>query len=946
MIKILTISANNDNQPTIAELIGDCFPLARLFAAPDGQQGIELAIAKDPDVILLDILLPGMESFEVCRRLKQIEEVSDIPVVFLTENLNDKPSRIKALEMGAGAFLSSPVDKKELIPLVNAMVKIKTGCKQNTNGSERPTDEILRESEYRFRHVLSSMSDISYSCVTDVNGNSTINWLYGPILKITGYTKEELLEMKCWGKLVVAEDLPVFNDQIVGVLPGSSNICQLRLQRKDGSIVWVQASAEYVKDETNENAATIFGGLVDITRQKMAEEKIKEREEKFASIFEHVQDVYYESLSDGTILEISPSVEILSRGQACRKDLIGRIMTDFYACREERTAVLTALHDQGSVTDYELAIKNLDGSVIPCTISAKLVYDSQGHPTKIIGSLRDITDRKLVEKTMRESELFFRESQKAAFIGSYKFELQNDCWSSSEVLDEIFGIGEDHPRNLRGWLEITHPDDREMMAKYFAEEVMAKRNPFNKEYRIFRKSDGETRWMLGLGKLDFDMDDNIVSMTGTVQDITDRKQAEEERIRVNRIYAVTSQINQMIVRVRELDTILAESCRIAIEYGKFRMAWIGLIDENEQVLKPVACHGFEEGYLSKIERISTAANTNQGPTTMAINAGECYFSNDIATDPEMVARREEALQRGYRSRVALPIFVSGKVLGSFNIYSAEPNFFNKSEIQLLEEVTSDIGYAIEMIENEKKRRQAEEELVIAKEKAEESDRLKSAFLANMSHEIRTPLNSIIGFSELMCNPEFDQSLELEFAQMINASGNNLLSIISDIMDLSKIEAGQVQVNYGKISVNQLLIDIRKEYSFRAGEKGIELRLEPFDPKLNLQIETDEIKIRQILINFIGNAIKFTDRGFIAVGALAVGDTVQFQVKDTGIGIPLQYHHTIFERFRQLESPNTRKYGGNGLGLAISKGLVELLGGTIWMESEPGVGSTFYFTVPK
>lgn len=237
------------------------------------------------------------------------------------------------------------------------------------------------------------------------------------------------------------------------------------------------------------------------------------------------------------------------------------------------------------------------------------------------------------------------------------------------------------------------------------------------------------------------------------------------------------------------------------------------------------------------------------------------------------------------------------------------------------------------------------ELIEAKEKAEENDRLKSAFLANMSHEIRTPLNSIIGFSDLLLDPFFEAEQHAEFAKIIRENGRNLLAIISDIMDLSKIEAGQVNLKRQSFSVTQLINSIRDEFSFKAKEKGIELRLAPSNPKNEIVIQSDSEKIWQILVNFVSNAIKFTKKGYIEIGIQIEGDLIQFHVKDTGIGIPEEYHDTIFERFRQVESAYTRQYGGNGLGLPISKNLAKLLGGTVWMESEVGIGSTFFFNLP-
>jgi signal transduction histidine kinase len=243
-----------------------------------------------------------------------------------------------------------------------------------------------------------------------------------------------------------------------------------------------------------------------------------------------------------------------------------------------------------------------------------------------------------------------------------------------------------------------------------------------------------------------------------------------------------------------------------------------------------------------------------------------------------------------------------------------------------------------------KRKQSEIELIEAKEHAVESDRLKSFFLANMSHEIRTPLNSIIGFSDLLVDPFFGNDMHGKFARIIRENGNNLLTIISDIMDFSKIEAGQVQVNKTVLSINQIITDIHREFSLKANEKGIEFRLDLPNPEEEILIRSDQDRLRQILVNLVGNAIKFTAKGFIGMVVKRTEDIVQFQVYDTGIGISKEFHEQIFERFRQVEASDTRKYGGNGLGLAISKSLVELLGGSMWMESERGKGSTFYFTI--
>ena len=240
----------------------------------------------------------------------------------------------------------------------------------------------------------------------------------------------------------------------------------------------------------------------------------------------------------------------------------------------------------------------------------------------------------------------------------------------------------------------------------------------------------------------------------------------------------------------------------------------------------------------------------------------------------------------------------------------------------------------------------EKDLISAKEKAVESDRLKSAFLANMSHEIRTPLNSILGFSDLLVSLDLDTKIRAEYADMINLSGNNLLSIINDILDISKIEAGQIVLTEKRFSAFQMISDIQKEYSLKARSKGLELRLSAQESDKEIYLLSDENRIKQVLVNFVGNAMKFTDSGYIEIGLKIKDKQVQFHVKDTGIGIAKEYHSKVFDRFRQVESAQTRKYGGNGLGLAITKNLAELLGGKIHLESKPKVGSTFYLMLPE
>ena len=236
------------------------------------------------------------------------------------------------------------------------------------------------------------------------------------------------------------------------------------------------------------------------------------------------------------------------------------------------------------------------------------------------------------------------------------------------------------------------------------------------------------------------------------------------------------------------------------------------------------------------------------------------------------------------------------------------------------------------------------ELEEARHKAEESDRLKSSFLANMSHEIRTPMNAILGFSNLLSANDLPQKAKSEYLGYIKSSGTHLLKLIDDIIDVAKIEAGELKINSKPCDINGLLDELKAVFEnvISNNHKSIELEFNKSINDNEFSLITDEIRLKQILTNLIGNAIKFTNTGKIEVGYDAYGRYLQFYVRDTGIGIPQSLHDKIFERFSQV---NTTSFGGTGLGLTITKNLVQLLGGKIWLTSEEGKGSTFFFIIP-
>lgn len=243
-----------------------------------------------------------------------------------------------------------------------------------------------------------------------------------------------------------------------------------------------------------------------------------------------------------------------------------------------------------------------------------------------------------------------------------------------------------------------------------------------------------------------------------------------------------------------------------------------------------------------------------------------------------------------------------------------------------------------------KRKQIELELIIAKEKAEESDRLKTAFLRNISHEIRTPLNGIIGFSGLLNTEDLSKEEIKEFTAIITQSGSRLIEIVNNVIDISKIQIGQINFERKLILINTIFSNLLKFFSPFAKAKNIILNFNNQDG-MPRTLYSDEAKLHQILLNLLNNAIKFTNSGRIDYGYEIKDDIIEIYVKDTGIGIQAELYDKIFDRFIQAEISTVRNYEGAGLGLAICKGLVELLGGKIWVESEINKGTAFFFSLP-
>ncbi len=251
---------------------------------------------------------------------------------------------------------------------------------------------------------------------------------------------------------------------------------------------------------------------------------------------------------------------------------------------------------------------------------------------------------------------------------------------------------------------------------------------------------------------------------------------------------------------------------------------------------------------------------------------------------------------------------------------------------------------LEIFHDITERKKDENDLIRSKEKAEESDRLKTAFLHNISHEIRTPMNAIVGFANLLREPGLSQEDHDAYTEIISRSSNHLLSIVNDVIEISNVEAGRLKITMSDGNLESILDDLHTQFKARASEKNIDFTLET-PPNHIRKIRTDCTKFIQVLTNLLNNAFKFTHSGRICYGYRIQDKYLEFYVADTGIGIDKQHQSRIFDRFYQVDNTVTREHEGTGIGLSISRAYVENLGGKIWLRSAPGKGTTFYFTIP-
>ena len=661
--------------------------------------------------------------------------------------------------------------------------------------------------------------------------------------------------------------------------------------------LWIDASFYPIMDKAGK-LINVVCQYVDITKRKKAEEALLESEKRLKDLLELLPEAVIETDENLNITYVN------KRGL----DISGYSEEDFakgihgfdLLTKESKEIGLKNLKARAGGEDsgqLEYLARKKDGTIYPILFHANSIT-RDGKFIGIRGLIIDITEQKLAENKLLNSQKRYEKAQMMGHVGNWEYNPITTIFWASDEAKKIYGFDTDNEDISTEMVESCIPE-RERVHKALIDLIKHDKK-YDLVFDIISADKGIRKTIHSIAETERDDQDNINKITGVVSDITKQKKADNALIKAKE---KTEATNANITAIIE---------------GTNSSIWA--FDRNYQIL--YINHVLQQEFLqsfgvllekgvSLIEALPEIFQPLWKPRYDRVLANEQFIVEDeVPTDIGI-----KYIQVSFNPIIKNGLVIGGSCFGS--------------------DITE--------------RKKAELELMRAKNQAEESDRLKSAFLTNMSHEIRTPMNGILGFTNLLKKPNLSGKEQHKFINIIEKSGDRMLNTINDIIDISKIESGQVDISFSDFNLNNQMDDLFEFFLDEANKKSIQLSFTKRMPNQMVLIKSDKEKLDSILTNIIKNAIKYTNSGNIEFGYTINKKNklseLEFYVKDTGIGIPKTRQEAIFNRFEQADIEDRDVYEGSGLGLAISKAYVEMLGGKIWVKSEEGVGSKFYFTIP-
>src|SRR5215207_8388335 len=900
------------------------------FVAALEEGGFDLVLAGYP-VPSID----GLSALELAREVRP-----EVPVIVVSGRAGEELA-IDSLKSGATDYVLKH-RLERLVPAVRRAIRESEERRESARA-----EETLRTSENQFRTLVEQIPAVTYTQQIAEPGNSKAKpTLYASpqIESQLGYPPQSFVEDPgLWIKLLHPEDRNrVLAEDRRTDATGEPFVMEYRQIARDGRVVWLKDEAVLVRDE--EGRPRYWKGVQhDITKRKRVEEELDESEERFRATFEQAAVGIAHNAPDGSWLRVNQRLcDIVGYS---REELLQKTFQEI-THPEDLDADLAQSRKllAGQIETFSTEKRNIrkDGSIVWLNLTVSLVREPSGEPDYLITVVEDITERKWAEEEMKESAGRFRSTFENAPIGMALVSLDNHYLRVNQAFCDMLGYSQEELHSRRS-LDVTHPDDREASnARTQALlEGTIDRDLLEKRYI---RADGQVVWALSSVSLVRDSQGDPAYFVSQYQNITERKKAEEEIHQLNeylekRVEERTAELQDAIADLRESEeryALVVEGSNDGIFDWDIRT---GDLYWNDRLFEMFGLSRSEfsptfEGFLEFVhpdDRQKLMSNIT------------AHLEQGADFDMELRYRHSNGEYRVCTTRGKAQRDEDGAPTRMAGI---------ATDITERKRAEEEIRQLNETLENRVKERTEQlqnvvSELERARNEAESANRAKSNFLANMSHEIRTPMNGVIGMTDLLLDTNLSPE-QKEYAETVRASGENLLTIINDILDFSKMESGRMELEVIDFDLGMAVEETLGLFAERAHGKGLELA-SLIGHDVPTALRGDPGRLTQVLTNLIGNAVKFTKEGEVILRVGLVEDhpvaaTVRFAVTDTGIGMTEEQRSRVFRSFAQADTSTTRRYGGTGLGLAISRQLVELMGGKIGAESEPGVGSTFWFEV--
>ncbi len=849
-----------------------------------------------PNIIISDYMMPSYNGMQALKDAHEYDPL--IPFILCTGSMNEETA-VECLKAGATDYII-----KEHITRLPFAVK-EALDQYRIKIEKRAAELLLKENEEKLQSIFSA-SPVGIGLFVDrvfMEVNDTF-------CKMTGYSRKELIGKN--SEMVYASGENYENKGIEKyrqIAQKGTGSVETRFKCKDGRILNIFLSSTPLDKDDQTKGVTFT--VMDITERKRAEEALVESETKYRQLVTQSPDGIFIADLSGKFLSVNRSLcDSLkyTENELLSMKLLDIVPEQSHSIHKQR--LMAIMTGESTNVDAEYEVKGKDGTGHFIQVLSVPYYMGK-EIVGFQGIARDITERKKEEEVLRESESSLRNAQEIAKMGSWEWDMvtQKTNWSDNYFAIHGFKRTEVEP-GFEFFRNRIHPDDVHFLDETHAN-IMKDKTPSSFELRLIQP-DGTVKWIQNNISPVIE-DDKLVKLKGVIIDITERKQADEalreSEVRYKTLFSNAAE-GILAVQIKTMKFLYANPalCKM-FGYNEEEIIHLGVKDlHRKESLNYVMA---EFGMLMRDEKTlasdipclrkdGTLFHADIRSTSMVLDGFKCLVGFFIDITDQLQAQRELLKHRDH----------------------------------------------LEELVNERT-----EELSKAKKEAEEANKAKSEFLANMSHEIRTPMNAVLGYTELLGSTPVDQT-QKEYINSIKSSGRSLLTLINDILDLSKIEAGKLEMEYEYVDTYSFFSEFERIFSLKVSEKGLKFILD-ITSGTPAGINIDEARVRQIVFNLIGNAIKFTSEGKIVLKVFTENPQIVnyskekseelidliIEVQDTGIGISTELQEAIFEPF--VQERDNKHHGGTGLGLTITRRLTALMDGTIQVQSKPGEGKYIY-----